>query len=548
MKLRFVFSDTGRVWEPSLLNFSAPRLQVQWTLRGLAWAIVIGGLLLAMLMTDTHAQGVPLTNASVGIFDNIQEQYMQKAMKWESGLRSIALSLFGGLAVISIAWTFIKIVLQKNEATAFIPTMSMQILTLGFFLYLVENGTSIARMVLQSFEAAGQRVGGAGNITPSYVVINGFDCVFRIIEKTVEMSLSDSIAIGLPLVVCGILLLLSFVGVALLLLVTTIESFFVLYGGIILLGFGALPWTRDIPKNYLIYAINVGVKLFVLSLVVSIGVEFSSDWPAMIVASTNDLILHNTLYLLSGGAVFVAVAWKVPGIAAALTSGSVNFNASDIMGTTAAAAGAGAAAGALATGGLSGLTSAAKGAMQATTAGTSLAVQQGASGLGAAIKGVGNAAGAATSEVGAAMKAKAGFSPPSLAAQDHRGRDVGNLGTRAANNLNQQLQAEREAAAGAAQSSAGNSGAQAAQQGSSSTPASQGAPATGAGGTPAGHAPSSNNAPAPPLPPAGNAASAESGPEFQDSKKDSKGLKPPPLPPSDAAQGGVQINIQTSDD
>ncbi len=534
MKLRFVFSDTGRVWEPALFSFNAPRLQFRWTPRNMAWAVVIGALVMAMFMLKVEAQGVPLTNASVGIFDNIQEQYMQKAVRWEAGLRSIARSLFGGLAVISIAWTFIKLLMQKNEATAFIPTMTLQIVTLGFFLYLVENGTTIATMILKSFEAAGERVGGTGSITPSYVVINGFDCVFRIIEKTTEMDLSDSITIGLPLVVCGIAICAAFVGVAILLLVTTIESYFVLYGGIILLGFGALPWTRDIPKNYLIYAINVGVKLFVLALIVSIGVEFSSDWPPMIQASTNDLILHNTLYLLSGSAVFMAVAWKIPGIAAALTSGSVNFNASDIMGSTASAAGAGAMVGTVAAGGIGGIAAAAKGTIQAATAGTAYAAQQGASGIGAVLKGLGHAGGAATSEASAALKSKTGFSPPSPAAEDHRGRKVDNLGTRAANNLNQRAQANAETAAAAPQIE-GN-------------PA-QGQGGAGAGadaGQPAAPATPSNSGSAP-----GNQSDSGRGTRqssFQSTPSGGTALKPPPLPPSDDAQGGVQINFQHNDD
>lgn len=624
MRLQFRFSDSGRVWQPSLFNFTAPRLRVKWTPRNMAWLVVIAGLLMILAGAgfETHAQGVPLTNANAGIFDNIQEQYMQKAVKWEAGLRSIALSLFGGLAVISIAWTMIKLVLQKNELTAFIPTMAMQLLTLGFFLYLVEQGTWIATMVLQSFEAAGQRVGGVGTITPSYVVMNGFDCVFRIIEKVVDMSFSDSVAIGLPLVGCGIFILAAFVGVAILLLVTYIESYFVLYGGIVLLGFGALPWTRDIPKNYLIYAINVGVKLFVLSLVVSIGVEFSSDWPTMILNSKNDLIMHNTLYLGSGAAVFVAVAWKVPSIAAAISSGSVNFNASDVLGTTAAAAGVGAAAGALATGGASTVASGLKGAVQAGAAGTSLAAQQGSSGLGAAIKGLGHAASAAASEAGSAVKAGVGVSPPSSAAVDGRGRNVDNLGTRAANKLHQQVQNNSETAAAApvqSQQPASTATAAAADpvttgpsaggansadagkpnDGAGSNAAVTGSPATGgagesmgagrqeersvlqtaeanaspaaspsgtqgptvglsdasapaaapsAAGLPAAGAPAGPVQPAPPSR-AGNASQgSRPDPQFQGAKNGGSTLKPPPLPPSDAASGGVSINIQATDD
>lgn len=550
--MRFVFSDSGRVWEPRM-GFPVPRRpQFRWTMGGIAWLVGIAllvGLMLA-LAAGAHAQGVPLTNASVGIFDNIQEQYMQKALRWEAGLKNIALSLFGSLAVISIAWTFIKIVMQKNEATAFIPTMALQILTLGFFLYLVENGTSIARMILASFQKAGETVGGAGNITPSYVVINGFDCVFRVMEKIGEMDLSDSITVGLPLMICGILICLAFTGVAILLLVTMIESYFVLYGGIIMLGFGALPWTREIPKNYLIYAINVGVKIFVLSLVVSVGVEFSSDWPGMIKASTIDQVMHVTLYLLAGALVFVAVAWKVPGIAAALSSGSLNFNASDILGTTAAAAGAGAAAGgmAAAAGGsvMSNLAGATRGAMQATTAGMSLAAEHGASGMKAALKGLGHATGAAASEAGSALKAKAGFSPPSLNAEDGRGRKVENLGTRAANNLNQQAQDAREKAAASPTVAGGPAGG-----GPTVAPGGGGGDGGGGNAGGAGQTP----APAPVAP--GNVSPAlpgatESGPDYQDatdtgSNKGSS-LKPPQLPPSDAGNGGVQINLSTSED
>jgi len=575
MKLRFAFSNSTRVWEPTLPSArAAPRFRIQWTPRNLAWATVIGGLLLFLLIADTEAQGVPLTNASVGIFDNIQEQYMQKAVTWEKGLRSIALSLFGGLAVISIAWTFIKISLQKNDFSAFVPTMTMQILTLGFFLYLVENGTEVATMILRSFEMAGQRVGNTGPITPSWVVINGFDSCFRIIEKVIDMSLSDSISLGLPLVLCGIALVLCFVAVAILLLVTTIESYFVLFGGIILLGFGALPWTRDIPKNYLIYSINVGVKIFVLSLVVSIGVEFSNDWPGMIVASTNDLVLHNTLYLLAGAITFAAVAWKVPGIASSLTSGSVNFNASDITGMAATAGGAGAMAGAVAasvvTGGTSGLAAAAGGAIKAGAAGTSLASQQGASGVGAVLKGLGHASKAAASEAGAAMKAKVGLAPPSPASFDSKGRTVSSLGTRAANNINLQSQAAAEAKAGAPGPSAGTGGAggvdpagtQQPTSGGTNDPAGAQQPSSGGTNDPGTPTPAAN-ASAPPSgntsapPPRGSGAPGAGG-QQSNLQGDNNGrtrprgagpqLRPPPMPPSDAAQGGVQINIQNHDE
>lgn len=450
--MKFIFSNTGRVWEP--------RLGVEWTplinARGIirqhvpwyVWAILASAVLW-LLYSPANAEGVALTNANPGMFDNIALSYQNKAKSWEAGLRQIAQGLFGSLAVISIAWTFIKIALQKDDFKAFIPTVTLQILTLGFFAFLVEQGPTVATWTIASFEKSANIVGNTGSLSPSKIVVNGFECIFRIMEKIADMDAMDSLAVGLPLMFCGILLCFAFVGVAILYLVTLIESYFVMYGGIIMLGFGALPWTREIPKNYLIYAINVGVKLFVMNLVAAIGIEFSSDWPGLVRDSDIDAIMHVTLYLVSGAFVFLAVAWKVPGIAGALSSGGLNFNAGDLMGTTAAAAGAGATVGAVATGGISALASATQGAVQATAGGLSLAREQGASGIGAALKGLGHAGNALAGEAGHAAQAQVGLKPPSPHAFDSRGRAVDNLGTRAANSLREQAQETREQRAAA---------------------------------------------------------------------------------------------------
>lgn len=577
--MKFRFSDSGRVWEPRYGIALNPMVNAAGIIRQrVPWPVWVTtlALFLVFLHGSATAQGVPLTNANPGMFDNIAEAYLNKAKGWESGLQSIANGLFGGLAVISIAWTFIKLLLQKDDLKHFIPTITLQILTLGFFLYLVNEGTAIATMIISSFEAAASKVGGTGSLSPSETVTNGFDCMFRIMEKIGDMDAMDSISVGLPLMLCGVVLCLAFVGVAILFLVTLIESYFVLYGGVILLGFGALPWTREIPKNYLIYAINVGVKLFVINLVVGIGVEFSSDWPGLVKASDIDHVMHVTLYLMSGAMVFLAVAWKVPGIASALTSGALNFNASDAMGTTAAAAGVGAAAGAAATGGISALASATKGAVQATTSGVSLAREQGASGVGAALKGLGLAGNAIASEAGSAAKASAGLQPPSAHAVDGRGRNVENLGTRAANSLQEKAQQEREASAARPQAGdqanataatdaaqaeaatqAGQGGSTSQQQGGGSSPSTNSKPAAAqsvvSGGPKGAEFPAGK----------GGAAGAKAGssfytPEaadlggsgFKDAAADSAktALKPPTLPPPDQASGSVSINLNTSDD
>lgn len=557
--MKFKFSDSGRVWEPRYGLAFGPVVDATGFIRHrIPWPVwaMLAVLVLAFAHSAAKAQGVPLTNVNPNMFDNIANAYAMKAKGWESAMQSIANSLFGGLAVISLAWTFIKLLLQKDDVKAFIPTITLQILTLGFFAYLINEGSKIAQMIIGSFEQAAARVTDLGTLTPSGIAINGLDCAFRIMDKVIAMDAMDSITVGLPLLVCGIVLCLAFVGVSILLLVTLIESYFVIYAGVIMLGFGALPWTREIPKNYLIYAINVGVKLFVINLVAGIGVQFSSDWPGLVRDSDIDAVMHLTLYLMSGGLVFLAVAWKVPGIAGALTSGALNFNASDAMGTTAAAAGAGAAAGAVVTGGVSTLANATKGAMQAATSGVSLAKEQGASGIGAALKGIGLASEALASEAGSAAKAQAGLKPPSPHALDDRGRSVDNLGTRAANNLQEKAQKERELRAAEPAGVEAPADPPASSPPSEAPPVSIGAAGQGssAGSSPAGSAPPKSSGNGTGAKPATGFYSPEGGGAGDTAFKDaaasnsSTRLKPPTLPPPDQGNGGVSINLGNSDD
>lgn len=437
--MKLVFSAQARPWSMQL----KPEF---WTKRNL---LVLALTLVAFVAFGAYAGSASAQAPAIGIFDEILNEYVRRAQTWEDRLRSIALGLFGGLAVISIAWTFIKIALQKDDFKDLVPAMTMQILTLGFFLFLVEQGTWVAQMLLQSFMQAGRSVGGVGELTPSWVVVNGFDTCFATIEKLSDYAWNDMLIFGLPVAFCAIAILVAFVLIAVLLMVTIVEAYFVMYAGIIMLGFGALPWTREIPKNYLIYAINVGVKLFVLYLIVGIGIDLSSTW-ADAIQGTDQRGLIKTILLQLGGAIFfLTVSWKIPGIAAALSSGSINFNASDAVGVGAAAAAGGAAmvgAGVLAGGAIK---AASAGATQAVSAGTALAREQGASGMSAALKGIANAGGAAASETASAAKASFGFAPPSGASEDARGRSVGNLGTRAANNLSSQLQETRESKAAA---------------------------------------------------------------------------------------------------
>ncbi len=69
------------------------------------------------------------------------------------------------------------------------------------------------------------------------------------------------------------------------LLLTLIESYLVVGGGVILLGLGANRFTAPAAEGYFGYVIRVGVRLLFFYLVLAVGVQMANQWSAALIAA-----------------------------------------------------------------------------------------------------------------------------------------------------------------------------------------------------------------------------------------------------------------------
>lgn len=406
---------------------------------------ILGGWVAVAALLLSVAASAQEVQPDMDMFDDIAAFYMQQARAMQAVLEPYALRLFGLLSVISIGAFFVKQLLgDQSSISSLVLRFTLEIMKLGIF-FIVTNGPQFLLQLMGYFVQAGAAVTGQGELSPSAIVVLGFDACFRTFDAIGAMGWGDTAAFGLPLALAGMGILACFSIVGILYLVRVIELYLVMYGGVLLLGFGGISFTRDIPKNYMSYMLSAGAQLFMLNVVIGLGIQLVESWPSSLTLDTTpDAVLRQVLQLLVGSAVFAALAWSIPKVAASLVNGAVSLGASDVF-APAAAAGAAAAAGvAVASGGASNLAAATRGAVQATAGGVSLAKEQGASGVGAALKGLGYAAGATAEEAGRGAQAGMGLKPPSPHSIDTRGRPVENLGTRAANSLQSKAQQERE--------------------------------------------------------------------------------------------------------
>ncbi|OZI50743.1 P-type conjugative transfer protein TrbL [Bordetella genomosp. 4] len=332
-------------------------------------AVLGAVLLLALFSADGHA-----AVDNYDILDGIVKELKTVTETMSGKLIGFATTLFWLLAVINMVWTFGMMVMRKADIGEFFAELARFIITLGFFWWLLSNavtGMNIAGTIIESMrDMAAQATGLGRELSPSGIVDVGFDVLKKVMNA--DMGLAETIVAF----AVAIIILLIFAAVGINMVVALAESWFLLYGGLFVLGFGGARWTTDIAIGYYRQVLGVGSKLFGMAAIVGIGAAFVNTYVARLTANVR---LTELAVMLVAAYVFYKLSDRIPSMMASLISGGGPggfagsggaVSAGAIAG--AAASLAGAAAGAAMTGGAS-LAATAAGGAQALMAAASKA-------------------------------------------------------------------------------------------------------------------------------------------------------------------------------
>jgi type IV secretion system protein TrbL len=328
----------------------------------------------------------------MGVFNCISSQFYSVSQGWAAKLTGYATNLFALLAAIEFAWAGITYALEKDSPNTLLAMFAKKLMTIGFFYVLLLKGPGWMQDVVTSFQQAGGSAGGVQSISPTSIVGIGMNCAWAIYGGLSDLGIADRIGLALPCGIAALVTMIAFVIVAGQMFITLVESYIVTGAGILFLGFGASRFTSDFTKKYITYGMSVGVKLFVITLIVGVGQQFTGTWAQMLNSSPGDII-HTSMIVAGGALLYAMVAWQIPSFAQSLMSGAASLSAGTAMASAAGVAGAAtgvAMAGAAAV--TEGVTSIA-GAAQATNAGIGLARAAGTSGASVILQGVGKAVG-----------------------------------------------------------------------------------------------------------------------------------------------------------
>lgn len=206
-----------------------------------------------------------------GLLDLIKDS----ASNWDSALRGYASSLFWSLATIQFVITFFPVAIRNGDLSEIMGELIRFILTIGFFAALLKYSNTWAQAIVDSFRQAGASaasLGGTG-LSPGDMFGTAVELAWTIADVETWNPFS-AVAIALS----SVIVLLCFVFIAALMAVTLIESYIVINASVLFMGFGGSQWTREYAVALLRYAVAVGAKLFVLTLLVGIVLSSAKTW------------------------------------------------------------------------------------------------------------------------------------------------------------------------------------------------------------------------------------------------------------------------------
>ena len=331
------------------------------------------------------------------VLTSLQTQITTAAKGWETTVMDAAKSLFWILATIEIGIAAVWLALQAASLDSWFAELVRRIMFVGFFAFVLTQGPTFAKTVVDSLFQIGA---GGGTASPADVFNAGLTVATKMSAK-VQFGLFEDNALAISAAFAMVVTVIAFSLVAAIFVSVMVEMYLGLLAGMIMLGLGGSSFTKDFAVRYLVYAFSVGMKLMALVMISRIGSE-------VLIGLANEPDIGDqfqTALAIAGIAVVVfIIAMYVPNIIQGVVQGaSVTGGMETIrhggQGASFAAGAAFLAAGAAGAG---------YAAAQSARAG-------GSSTAGATLRGIGASFGSGAQAAGSAAKEKAIGSPGAYA-------------------------------------------------------------------------------------------------------------------------------------
>ncbi len=244
-------------------------------------------------------------------FDCAQEVFRLTTEAWLTRALDTAQTLFLSLALLEIVVTGYMVWAGRGKQGGdLISQFALKIGLLAFVLGLLSTYHRWLPMIAQGFGETAIYIGGSdvSHLSPTHLLNVGMSMLLSVMQS---VGLTSDLVTSLA-VIPALIMLLCFVALAAHLLVTMIESYVVVTGGLFFVGFMAFRGTAPLGEGYLKYVVYVGVKLFFIILIAGVAASIGDDMVTLMQSYDNLwLTAFEQLFSQNPGGVVGAVSSRL---------------------------------------------------------------------------------------------------------------------------------------------------------------------------------------------------------------------------------------------
>jgi type IV secretion system protein TrbL len=257
------------------------------------------------------------------VLDNTQDAYRTTVSTWLGPVSAIARRLFIALAAIEVGISGVLYAIRRESLDEIAAKFLLKFIVLSFVLLLITSAGLWLKPIVNGLATAGQvSGGGVSQLGPSGIVDMGLRIAWGMIDtRGLPLSIA-SMETALYALTSRLVITLSFVAVAVMVILTWVEAYVALAGGVLFLGFGGMRATAQFAENYLAFLFYIGARLFVLYLLLGIGITIMQTQ----IATMPQAMTPNQMgELLAMSVIFAAITLRVPSSLASRVAGSGSF-------------------------------------------------------------------------------------------------------------------------------------------------------------------------------------------------------------------------------
>ena len=260
------------------------------------------------------------------VLDGIANQYRDASRLWRPRLVPIAQQLFMLLASIEFAVSGLVWALRHDRLDDIAAKFLLKFTLTAFLLALITGFTFWIPPIVNGFAAAGERaIGSSGTVSPSGIIDIGRETSLSILSALDVGVMLTNPAMAIYGAIAAFVVALAYTAIAAQLVLVLVESYVVLGGGVLFLGFAAFRGTAGFAENLISYTFGIGIKIFLLYLIVGLGSQMARSWIPLIQSSSFFGPASPLFQVVGGSLIFAVLAIRVPNSVAARLSGTSTF-------------------------------------------------------------------------------------------------------------------------------------------------------------------------------------------------------------------------------